>query len=257
MKTNFPLKTLNHHQTGNRDAQAEYPVPDQDVAPLPALDEMLDDIDRLITHIVTPYVDESNPMLHLDELRAEWRYKLARIIMTGRLQRCATRAKLFGLLKVAFRNHVLTLVQKYVFCWKRTGISSSQRSSPQDDHDGDRYRSKPLHLSLDDEGLGLQLGSTDQPQLLQELMEDLESVLAPEERNFLRDLENCDRPFPRTRCLTTDYCWQSSPRRTNWKLQRCAAGLGMTAEEFTKIMTRIRSKWRIVLTRTSNYDDPC
>ena len=48
-------------------------------------DDLTGDIERIITKAVSPYVDESNPLLHLEELKAECRFKLARIIHDGRL----------------------------------------------------------------------------------------------------------------------------------------------------------------------------
>src|SRR5205823_2779143 len=52
--------------------------------------DLTGDIERIIMKTVTPYVDPSNPMLNLDELQAECRAKLAKIIDGGRLALCPT-----------------------------------------------------------------------------------------------------------------------------------------------------------------------
>src|SRR5205823_5225380 len=76
------------------------------------------EIECLIGGIVVHYVDTSNPVLHLDELKAECRAKLAKLLHDGRLERCLTRAGFFAFLKTAFKNHVLSLLQKHVYCIK-------------------------------------------------------------------------------------------------------------------------------------------
>jgi hypothetical protein len=79
------------------------------------------DLQRLITKLALPYVDDSNPILHLDELRAELWDKVARILDSGRLASCPTRQKAFGYLKVALRNHLFSLIHKNTFWCKRNG----------------------------------------------------------------------------------------------------------------------------------------
>jgi hypothetical protein len=96
------------------------------VCPLTDAD-LTGDIERIIRRTVTPYVDPSNPMLNLDELQAECRAKLAKIIHGGRLANCPTRGKVFAFVKASFRNHVRSLVQKYAFTAKRTGVEPPPR----------------------------------------------------------------------------------------------------------------------------------
>jgi transposase-like protein len=56
-------------------------------------DDITGDIERVIAKAVNPYVDESNPMLHFDELKAECRAKLAKILHDGCLAKCPTRGE--------------------------------------------------------------------------------------------------------------------------------------------------------------------
>jgi hypothetical protein len=48
-------------------------------------DDISGDVERLITKTILPYVDPTHPFLQQDELQAECRFKLARIISDGRL----------------------------------------------------------------------------------------------------------------------------------------------------------------------------
>ena len=202
------------------------------------------DIERLITHVVSPYVDDSSPMLHLDELCAECRYKLARIISAGKMQLCPTRAKFFGYLKVSFLNHVHTQIQKHVFSQKRAGIKASQKRSLEDSG-----RTKPLHLSLDDEDLGLQIASNDDSRLWSELIEHLEAELLPQEQAVIQHLKAVELPYPQARPFLEPDAAGSVLKRPGWKLQHYVAELGITVEEFARIMWRIRSKCRALVAR--------
>src|SRR5439155_19446295 len=80
------------------------------------------DIERMLTRIIKPFIDTSNPLMHEDELRAECRAKLAAILDVGRLRRCPTRPKAFAYIKTAFRNLIRTYVGKHVFTGKRNGF---------------------------------------------------------------------------------------------------------------------------------------
>jgi hypothetical protein len=87
---------------------------DPQIAPLTVAD-ITGDIERLISKTIAPYIDPTSFALNAEDLRGECRAKLARIISDGRLAKCPTRAKAFAFIKVAFRNHVTSLVQKHVF----------------------------------------------------------------------------------------------------------------------------------------------
>jgi hypothetical protein len=92
----------------------------QTAAPSPTVDAesflawTRDGLDRLITKLAYPYVDDSKPTLHLDELRAELWAKVAHILHSGRLAACPTRQKTLGYSKLALRNHLFSVIQKRV-----------------------------------------------------------------------------------------------------------------------------------------------
>jgi hypothetical protein len=219
------------------------PVEGKSSAPaLPVLEEMLDDIERLIYRVASPYVDDSNPMLHLDELCAECRYKLARIIDAGRMKQCPTRAKFFAYLKVSFQNHVRTQVQKHAFSQKRSGIIAPQNRFVNAAQIGGSGRSKPLHLSLNDEELGLQISSDDESRSWSELIEDLEAKLSPQERAVMQHLRADEFPVSQAKRFLEANVAGSAPNRPGRKLLQYVTDLGMTVDELAGAMRRIRSK---------------
>ncbi len=142
-------------------------------------DDLTGDIERVISKVVTPYVDPSNPMLHFDELQAECRAKLAKIIHAGRLAQCPTRGKVFAFVKTSFRNHVRSIVEKYAFAAKRTGVAPPPRLPI-----GEGYiaaRTKVQVIRLDDPDIGHQLGHDDHRFLQGEFIEELFAQLSPSE----------------------------------------------------------------------------
>lgn len=166
--------------------------------------DLVEDVERLIHKAVIPYLDASDPLMHEDELRAECRAKLARIIDGGHLLRCPTRPKAFGYIKAVMKNHVRTLVQKFAFSQKRTGVETPPKHST---HltGGGVGKAKLTRISLDDEDFSLRVGCSDPRFASMEFFEELEFQLSPEERLVLAGLlagGNEDNE-PRTRAAAT------------------------------------------------------
>ena len=155
------------------------------VCPLTDAD-LTGDIERVIMKTVTPYVDPSNPMLNLDELQAECRAKLAKIIDSGRLAQCPTRGKMFAFVKTSFRNHIRSLVQKYAFTAKRTGVEPPPRL-PLGATNVAAVRKVQI-IRLDDPDIGHQVGRDDDRLLHYEVLEELFANLAPKECSELSAL---------------------------------------------------------------------
>lgn len=239
-------RSPNKHTTNHDTATPRQTNQAQAAAPVPALEEMLDDIDRLIFHVVSPFVDDSNPMLHLDELCAECRFKLARIISDGRMQDCPTRGKFFGFLKVAFQNHIRSQVQKHAFTQKRAGIAI--QASDDSVQVGHSARTKLLHLSLNDEDLGLQVGSNeDERRSWGELIDHLEGNLSSHERAVIQHMKTAELPYPQARRFLQAHVAGCVPKHPGWKLKHYVAELGLSLEEFTTVMWGIRAKCRAML----------
>src|SRR6185437_1478603 len=147
-----------------------------------APEDLAGDVDRLIYGIVAPYLDDSNPLMQKDELRGECFAKLARLIDGGHLLNCPTRAKAFGFIKTAMKNHVLSLVQKLAFAEKRTGIKNPPRNVESKASD-DTRQNKLTKLSLDDAECPFQVGCADPNFCRLEFLEELDFNLSPEERD--------------------------------------------------------------------------
>ena len=172
-----------HNQLTTPTTCALRPHPESD-APLTEAD-ITGDIERLIVGIVSPYVDFSNPMLHFDEMQAECRAKVALILHTGVLSKCATRAKVFAFIKTALKNHISSLVQKHAFTEKRGGIKPRRAKGKQTGQRKLEGWTKAVVLRLDDVELGVQIGRLDHAVLFADLLEEIHVVLTPKERAVL------------------------------------------------------------------------
>jgi hypothetical protein len=150
-------------------------------------EDLTGDIERVIRAIVIPYVDNSNPLMQEEELRAECRAKLARIIDANRLKDCPTRAKAFGFIKTAMKNHVRSLVQKFAFTQKRTGIKAPAKHLRFLSGTSAAQR-KLTKFSLDDDDAALRVGGADPAFRRMDFLEELDFQLTPEERVVLAAL---------------------------------------------------------------------
>ncbi len=205
----------NDNPTAESDALASQPW----ITP----DDLTGDIERVIGILVNPYVDDSNPLLHRDELKAECRAKLAQILHAGHLRRCPTRAKAFGFIKTCLRNHVSSLIQKFAFTEKRTGVKSPPKSQRERSSDRNGHPKRLVVLSLDDEEAPLQVGSSDPSFRQIEFFEELDQVLTPDEREALGHLlEGCWKDSRED----TD-SWSDKRLRDNAKMRLSGVAAGM------------------------------
>lgn len=142
------------------------------------------DIERLIHSIALPYVDDSNVLMHEDELRAECLAKLARVIVAGHLLNCPTRAKAFGFIKTVMKNHIRSLVEKFAFAQRRTGVKTVPRRL-RSKNGNTATQPKLVKLSLNEEDVALRVGLADPTFKKMELLEELAFRLTPHERQAL------------------------------------------------------------------------
>jgi len=188
------------------------------------------EIERLIGRIVVTYVDPSNPALHFDELMAECKAKLARLIHDGKLTRCATRANFFAFLKTAFKNHVRSLIQKHAYCFKRSGIKPPQKGAL-------NPPLKPIRLSLDDPDAGIQVGNWDNQDRPEDFLADFEQTLLEAERLVLHQMVEPNE-------LSMRLAEASRTALSRISTRHLAAGIGMPNKAFSEIASRIRAKCR-------------
>lgn len=170
-------------------------------------DDLVGDIDRLIGILVMPYISDANPFLHRDELQAECWAKFAAILCAGHLNRCPTRAKAFAFVKVVLRNYVMSLVQKYAYTEKRTGVKPPPKQRRSSNRWNNQEVSKTIITSLDDEDQGVQVGGNDPSFSRMEFLEELSQMLTEEERLVVDHLirnecpgrDNIPLPLPEIR----------------------------------------------------------
>lgn len=213
--------------------QVEAEAPLEKAAPEPnqflTEDDITGDIERLIAGLVSPYVDVSNPMLHFDELQAECRAKVARIMHDGVLSKCPTRAKVFAFIKTALKNHIRSLVLKHTFTLKRGGIGPRRAKSKAQNNGPVSEPKKVVVLRLDDGEACVQVGRQDIAPVLLEFFEEVEQALSPQEHAML------DYLLKRSTVDDEDD-WPGSA-----SLPSSLSVHGMTQAKFEKLRDRVRS----------------
>ena len=195
------------------------------------------DIERLIAGLVNPYVDASNPILHFDELQAECRAKVARILHDGVLSKCPTRAKVFAFIKTALKNRIRSLVLKHAFTVKRGGIEPRRAKAKVQNHGPVNEPKKVIVLRLDDGEARVQVGRQDIAPVLFEFFEEVEQVLSPQEHAML------DYLLKRSTVDDEDD-WPGSA-----SLPSSLSAHGMTQAEFEKLRDRLYSVCSDILRR--------
>lgn len=211
----------------------------------PVLEEMADDLERLIAKVARQYTDPSCPELNYDELVAEGRYKLAYVLQNGGLTKGYTRTKFFAFFKTALNNHVYSLVHKFRFTEKRTGVKPPPKNEMFTAESVDRV--KTVEVRLDDEETNLQVA--DKPcesarnRETDEIMEDYEMILTPVEVLVFRQLA-----MPNKMALCKAQVDASIGRKPGdglhikIKHEHLAYGLGMSEEEFENHVLSLRQK---------------
>jgi hypothetical protein len=132
-------------------------------------------------------------MLHFDELQAECRFKLARIIHNGWLAKCSTRTQALSFVKVCICNHVRSLVQKYAFTEKRTGVKPPPKLRRSPARWNDLEVTKAVSVSLDDEDQHIEVGGFDPAFRKLEFLEELDQLLTLEERHVVSHMMRNER----------------------------------------------------------------
>jgi hypothetical protein len=216
----------------------------------PIFDEMQDDLERLIAKVARQYTDQSCPELNYDELVAEGRSKLAIVLCDKRLtfERIPTRSRFFALFKTSLNHHVRSLVHKFRFTEKRTGVKpppKEERYSPV----ATEQRLKTAEVRLDDEEINLQVA--DQPcesaknQEMTEIMDDYEALFDDLEVIVFRQLAAPNKAALFFATLDAQIGRHpGDPLNIKIKHEHLARGLGekFTPELFNDLVLSIRQK---------------
>jgi hypothetical protein len=231
----------------------------------PVLEEMQDDLDRLIAKVARQSSDASCPELNFDELEGEGRFKLAYVISEklnnpAYYPKICTRVKFFQYFATAVNNHIRSLVHKYRFTEKRTGVKpppKKDRFKPVEPLLGEA-RVKTVEVRLDDEEIGLQVA--DKPcqseceHEYNEIRDDWEGCLDPLDVNPLEVIVYRQLSAPNKEALF--YAQMEAMRGhkpgdcldIKIKPEHLAAGLRdvdgtpLSVEKFEQIVLRVRDK---------------
>lgn len=224
----------------------------------PVLDEMMPDITRLIQSVAMRYSDQTTPQLAVDEMVGQGRLKLSELLTKDVLERQPTREHFFRLFKTSLCNQARSLVQRYRFTEKRTGIKPPPRESRQytikaedDEHEPMAHETVPVirehhknvELSLNDEELNLQVPDEgDREQEYSECVDEYAALLSDVEALVYRSLL-----YPGS---VACYLAEHDARRgkpfckVNVRIrnEHRAKSLGLSSAEFEKLVLSIRQK---------------
>lgn len=178
------MNTTSFQPHPNHESSIKVPPPSPQNADLLSpltITDLTGDIELVISRIVSPFIDHTSYALNAEDLRAECRAKLARIISEGHLAKCPTRAKAFAFVKASLSNHVRSLIQKYAYAMKRTGRVPGSIQT-------DWVSPKPIHIRIDDPDIDFQLGTEDKGARICEMLEELSCHLSTLEMAMLNNL---------------------------------------------------------------------
>lgn len=207
----------------------------------PVLEEMMPDLDHLITKMVRPYVSQANVLLHEEDLRSLCYSKLGDLIRKGTVDKCPTRAKFFGMAKTSFKNVVCSMVQREAFTEKRTGVKAPPRHEQGQALLLEDVPARSSKVSLDDPDVALQVGDTAcEVPFTSEVLDDLKVFLTPIERLVVDQVVS-----PNTEAC--QLAWLDSQRggssaKVNVSYAHQAAGLGLDTKIYRKILDGIKPK---------------
>ncbi|MGV0949159.1 MAG: hypothetical protein ACOYB3_00705 [Azonexus sp.] len=220
----------------------------------PTDDDITGDIDRLIRAVVGQHTDHSNVNLHFDEMYGELMLKLAQLLNRQDLF-FDDRKKFFGFLKVALTRHKNTLIQRYAFTMKRTGVKPKDQEDTVDHaqldepvlrnpHDDDPH--KPVNISLDDDEHGIAnfFGVESGREAIESaeiLNKFIDTHLTPVEAIVIRqEMEPNDASY------VYAYVEHNDGGKANGKFKirdlHKAQGIGLELNAYKKVMARVKVK---------------
>lgn len=235
----------------------------------PILDEMMEDIERVIASVAQKYCDTTTPHLAFDELVSEGRLKLAELITKGELNRQYNRVNFFKFFATAVNNQARSRVQKYRFTEKRTGVKPPPREDrfkkPEGasvDHEDDEHLPTPeyhknVELSLDDPNNHLQVQhqSIEDEADTRQLEEEYEAILDDVEILVFRQLH---KPNAKTCAYALEDAYRKEvgkPLRVTIRSEHRARGIGMDVRDFENVVLTVRRKILAYRNMTEDQQD--
>lgn len=222
----------------------------------PVLEEMMSDINCVISKIAHKYTDQSCPQLHYDELMSQGHAKLAALITKGFLdpghpKYLPTRTDFFKFFKATVNNHIKGLVHKWRFTIKRTGIRAPERGAVHFES------TKPIEISLDDPEANLQVGESfdDAAVYESELTEQIKAILTPLELIVLNQMLS-PNDVAATYAMVESYRGKKpGSEKVDIKVAQQAIGLGMSVELYQDVRKQIEIKVRNLMEHPETDQD--
>lgn len=222
--------------------------------PMVDFDSLMPDLDRLMKSLIAGSTDRKNINLHFDEIYGELQSKLAAILRRREVV-FLTRESFFGMIKVSLARHIKSLIQKYSFTYKRTGVRPPKKGSvskyewtePYSEDVEETPVEEPRclgNISLDQEDIGAEnFVGTEAPGFKDlELREELDFFM----RTYLaKDETQVMQQEIQPNALAMKLAYESTPAGSrHFKILDChkAAGIGMPAYVYKRTLLRIKTK---------------
>jgi hypothetical protein len=204
---------------------------------------MTNDMGNIIHKVIAPYVSQHKVELHFEELAAECWAKTVKMNDEGLIDRSRTRSEYFAQYKTAIVNFVCSLVQKYVFTEKRTGVKPPPKDKR---HEYNCSHARQVEVRIDDPDANVQVSeieSGDDSSEYRNLLEEIAVRLSYIEQGVLNQLLS-----PNEEALF--YARQEAelgreldePLRIRIRQEHLAKGIGLTVEQFHAIHIAIKQK---------------
>lgn len=209
------------------------------------LDAMMPDIEKLIVKAAYKCMDTSCYALSFDDLVAEGRLRLAKILHDGAIERTKTRVGFFKFFATALNNHMRSLVQFNRFTEKRTGVKpppKNEQFTPESQH-----RVKTVEVRLDDDDVFVQVADKpcidEERHAMNELIEDYAVEHAPQVRAVFNQLLEPE-PWALIEAEHDARRGTLIGEALHVKIRpaHLAKGIGMPLKQFSAVVTSIRNK---------------
>lgn len=223
----------------------------------PVIEEMMEDLERLMASTVSGYIDQSNVAMHFEDMVGDCRLKLAKVLSDGCIEKfkLTTRKKFFSWFKAVIKNHVASYVQKHVFTKKRGCMMEDDQDDEMtghvleedifsEDHRPMHRSRKRINISMDDPDANIQVGETPDFCVEKELLEDIEILLSEVEKLVLHQLLNPNLCSLIHAQVDSHHGHRPGMVKIRVGYRHMAVGLGMELSLFQTILNSIRDKCR-------------
>ncbi len=205
----------------------------------PILELMWNDITKISRGFASKYEDKSCPQLGYEDIIGECNKKIAELVTKDKLTCYKHREEAFKVIRSVLGNHIKGIVSRNKFTIKRGYVKSSD----------DDYHAKNVNISIDDEESAIQIEEHYKDAKyydVEEYLKNYKSYFNLVELAVLRDFGN---PSEETMfyVILDAYTHKITGKSKCLNIKKIspdnrAKGLGLSLEEYNKIVERIKSK---------------